>query len=164
MCNISLSLSKYDYLDHLVSWLLSFLSWVDQRQLRGRFQVQKLFYARLNLPCIDTIYSNEPFFFTINFDDNITMILNIAILVNTNIMFFSWPYPSHVFRFLGPRHNRGMGFQNNWYYALLLDWSFGLQCIFFFITLTSSVSSGHVLRKGRPGSTVPAGVSPCSCE
>ena len=77
------------YLDHLVSWLLSFLSWVDQRQLRGRFQVQKLFYARLNLPCIDTIYSNEPFFFTIIIDDNITMILNIAILVNNiniNIM------------------------------------------------------------------------------
>ena len=38
------------------------------------------------------------------------------------ICFFSWPYPSHVFRFLGPRHNRGMGFQNNWYYAL---WSIG---------------------------------------
>ena len=80
------------------------------------------------------------------------------------IFFFSWPYPSHVFRFLGPRHNRGMGFQNNWYYALLIDWWLGHQCIFFFITLTSSVSSGHVLRKGRPGSTVPAGVSPCSCE
>ena len=82
---MSLSLSKYDFLDHLVSWLLSFLSWVDQRQLRGRFQVQKLFNARLDLPCIDTIYSFKPFSLTIIVDDNIIMILNIAILVNINI-------------------------------------------------------------------------------
>ena len=78
--------------------------------------------------------------------------------------FFLGHTQRHIFRLKGPTHNRSMGFQNNWYYALLIDWSFGLQCIFFFITLTSSVSSGHVLRKGRPGSTVPAGVSPCSCE
>ena len=58
----------------------------------------------------------------------------------------------------------GMGFQNNWYYAIFLDWSIGLHCIFFFTTLTSTVSSGHVLRRGRPGSIVLAGVSPCSCE
>ena len=85
------------YLDHLVSWLLSFLSRVDQRQLRGRFQVQKLFYACLDLPCIDTIDSFKPFFFTIIVDDNIIMILNIAILVNINInimwVHLSWRDP-----------------------------------------------------------------------
>ena len=40
----------------------------------------------------------------------------------------------------------------------------GLRCIFFFISLTSTVSSGRVLRRGRPGSIVLAGGSPCSCE
>ena len=34
----------------------------------------------------------------------------------------------------------------------------GLRCIFFFISLTSTVSSGRVLRRGRPGSIVLAGV------
>ena len=73
-------------------------------------------------------------------------------------MFFSWPYPRHVFQCLGYEILSGMGFQINWYYMAFLQLSSWSRCIFYFISLTSTVSSGRVLRRGRPGSTVLTGV------
>ena len=72
--------------------------------------------------------------------------------------FFSWPYPRHVFQCLGYEILSGMGFQINWYYMAFLQLSSWSRCIFYFISLTSTVSSGRVLRRGRPGSTVLTGV------
>ena len=74
------------------------------------------------------------------------------------ICFFSWPYPRHVFQCLGFEIQSGMGFQINWYYMAFLQLSSWSRCIFYFISLTSTVSSGRVLRRGRPGSTVLTGV------
>ena len=74
------------------------------------------------------------------------------------IFFFSWPYPRHVFQCLGYEILSGMGFQINWYYMAFLQLSSWSRCIFYFISLTSTVSSGRVLRRGRPGSTVLTGV------
>ena len=73
-------------------------------------------------------------------------------------LFFSWPYPRHVFQCLGFEIQSGMGFQINWYYMAFLQLSSWSRCIFYFISLTSTVSSGRVLRRGRPGSTVLTGV------
>ena len=74
------------------------------------------------------------------------------------IFFFFWPYPRHVFQCLGYEILSGMGFQINWYYMAFLQLSSWSRCIFYFISLTSTVSSGRVLRRGRPGSTVLTGV------
>ena len=78
--------------------------------------------------------------------------------VTLSTFFFSWPYPRHVFQCLGYEILSGMGFQINWYYMAFLQLSSWSRCIFYFISLTSTVSSGRVLRRGRPGSTVLTGV------
>ena len=72
--------------------------------------------------------------------------------------FFFLAIPKTCISVLRLRDTIRYGVPINWYYRSFLQLSSWSRCIFYFISLTSTVSSGRVLRRGRPGSTVLTGV------